>query len=581
MHGFYNKILNIDLSKKEFNTEKIDEKIYTKYLGGKGLASWLLAERNPEGVDPLGSENHLIFATGSVTGGMTWGSSRYGVFTKSPLTGFYAESYSGGRVPEAVSATGFDAIVISGKAKNLSLMEITPDKVIFHNADDLKGKDTFETEKAVKDKYSSKKAKGWKTGVVVVGPAAENGVMFSIIKNDGWRCAGRAGTGTVMGSKNLKAIVFIGDKKRSPHDAAALSKLSKQMAAESKDHPAVHAYKTMGTSQMVTIMNTAGAFPTKYWSKGEAPHWEKISSDALHNQCDVTPHACAKCYLSCGRMTKILQGRHKGLIIEGPEYETIYTFGGLCMIESIEEIAYLNHLCDGLGMDTITAGNLCAFAMRAFEQGCSDYEIHFGDIDKTATLLKLIAEKKEIGKLLSKGIIPTAKAWGMEDEAVHVKGLEPAGYDPRVLKGMGLGYATSDRGACHLRATFYKPELAGLIDPDQIEGKAELFIDFEDRLTLFDSMILCKFFRDIYPWEHLGAIVSASTGIDGSKENLQKIAWAISSKVREFNLREGMGKKDEKLPEAFHKKLEDSGNVITKDEFNILLKEYYSLRRWN
>ncbi len=276
-----------------------------------------------------------------------------------------------------------------------------------------------------------------------------------------------------------------------------------------------------------------------------------------------------------------LHSSHNGLIIEGPEYETIYTFGGLCMIDSIEEIAYLNHLCDGLGMDTITAGNLCAFAMAAFEQGRSDYEIHFGDAEETATLLKLISERKEIGQLLSTGIIPTAKTWGMEDQAVHVKGMEPAGYDPRVLKGIGLGYATSDRGACHLRATFYKPELAGIIDPDQIEGKAKVFVDFEDRLTLFDSMILCKFFRDIYPWELLGTLVSASTGIDGSRENLQKIAQTISSKARQFNLREGMTIEHEKLPAAFYKKLEDSGAVITEDEFGILIKEYYSLREWN
>ncbi|MCK5542683.1 MAG: aldehyde ferredoxin oxidoreductase family protein [Desulfobacterales bacterium] len=581
MYGFYNRILNIDLTKQEFNIQKIDEKIYAKYLGGKGLASWLLAERNPKGVDPLSSANHLIFATGSVTGGMTWGSSRYGVFTKSPLTGFYAESYSGGKVPEAISATGFDAIVIYGKAKDLSLMEITPDKVIFNNADDLKGKDTFETEKAVKDKYFSKKIKKWKTGAVVVGPAAENGVMFSIIKNDGWRCAGRTGTGTVMGSKNLKAIVFSGDKERNPHDAPALSKLNKQLTSESKDHPAVHGFKTMGTSQMVKVMNTAKAFPTKYWTKGEAPHWEKISAEALHNQCDVTPHACAKCYLSCGRMTKVLQGRHKGLIIEGPEYETIYAFGGLCMIDSIEEIAYLNHLCDGFGMDTMTSGNLVAFTMAAFEKGYSDYEIHFGDVDATASLLKLISERKDIGQLLSTGIIPTAKAWGMEDQAVHVKGLEPAGYDPRIFKGIGLGYATSDRGACHLRSTFYKAELAGLIDPGQIEGKAKVFIDFEDRLNLFDTMILCKFYRDIYSWEHLGTIITASTGIDGSKENLQKIAQDVASKVREYNINEGMTKKDERLPGVFHKKLEGSGAVITEDELKILLKEYNSLRKWD
>lgn len=580
MHGFYNQILTIDLSNKNIQVEKIEDKIYSTYLGGKGLASWLLSERNPVEIDPLSKENHLIFATGSATGGLTWGSSRYGVFTKSPLTGLYAESYSGGRVPEAISATGFDAIVIKGCADGLSILEITPDGAVFHDASDFKGKDTFETEDLIKLRYFQKKVKKWKRGAVVIGPAAENGVAFSIIKNDGWRCAGRAGTGTVMGSKNLKAILFSGDKKRIPHDPKALQALSKDLAAESKESPVVHAYKSMGTSQMVKIMNGANAFPTKYWTKGKAPHWEKISADALHNQCRVKPHACAKCFLSCGRMTEIQEGRHKGLIIEGPEYETIYTYGGLCMVDSIEEIVYLNHICDSLGMDTITAGNLVAFTMAAFEQGNTDYEIKFGDADAIAILLKLISERKEIGAILSKGIRYAAKEFKMEDQAVHVKGMEPAGYDPRSLKGMGLAYATSDRGACHLRATFYKPELAGMIDRDQIEGKAELFIDFEDRLTLFDSIILCKFFRDIYPWDLLGELITASTGIDGSPEHLASIARTISTIVRDFNLREGMKSADEELPKPFHIPLDDSKSVITKEESDKLLADYKNIRGW-
>jgi aldehyde:ferredoxin oxidoreductase len=512
-------------------------------------------------------------------GGLVWGASRYGVFTKSPLTDLYAESYSGGRVPEAISVTGFDAILIQGKVDRLSFLEIQPDSVKYHDAFALKGLDTFATEKAVKS-CASNKNKSWKTGAVVIGPAAENGVRFATIKNNGWRCAGRAGTGTVMGSKNLKAILFTGNQRRQPYDKKALLKLTKQLASESKDHPVVHAYKSMGTSQMVKIMNKAGAFPTRYWSKGSAEHWEQISTDALHSRCEVTPNACAKCYLSCGRMTKILKGRHKGLIIEGPEYETIYTFGGLCMVKSIEEIAWLNHICDSLGMDTITAGNIAAFAMKAFEQGNSDYNIQFGDADGISALLQLISGRKNIGATLSKGILYAAKLWGMEDTAVHVKGMEPAGYDPRALKGMGLAYASSDRGACHLRATFYKPELTGMIKPDQIEGKAKLFIDFEDRLTLFDSLILCKFYRDLYPWELLGEIVTNRTGIDGSKDNLSCIAQTITSSVREFNLREGMTKKQEKLPSAFHKPLEDSGAVITETELDKLMQEYKELRKF-
>lgn len=580
MKGFFGQILEIDLHSQSFQVHPVPDRIYQTYLGGKGLASWLLTGKNPPGVDPLSPDNHLIFATGPVTGTAAWGSSRYGVFTKSPLTGFYAESYSGGRVPEAVSATGFDAVVIKGKSTDLTLLEIAPEGVWFHPAGDLKGNDTFETEKKVRERYARHRHNGWKTGVVVVGPAAENGVRFATIKNDGWRCAGRAGTGTVMGSKNIKAILFSGNRKRPLHDAAALVNLSKEMAAESKAHPAVHAYKSMGTSQMVKIMNNVHAFPSQYWSMGRAPHWESISADALHNQCRVVPHACAKCYLSCGRMTTVLNGPHTGLTLEGPEYETIYAFGGLCMIPSIEEIAWLNHLCDGFGMDTITAGNLCAFAMAAHEQGASDYDIRFGDARAAAGLLEKISRREGIGDLLARGIVAAAEEWGLEDKAVHVKGMEPAGYDPRILKGMGLAYATSDRGACHLRATFYKPELAGIVPPDRIEGKAGVFIDFEDRLTLFDAMILCKFYRDLYPWELLGELISACTGMAPGQETLQAIAGAVSLKVREFNIREGMTARHEMLPAPLHDKLTDTGNVITRAELDTMIREYHDLRGW-
>ena len=225
--------------------------------------------------------------------------------------------------------------------------------------------------------------------------------------------------------------------------------------------------------------------------------------------------------------------------------------------------------------------HLCAFAMAAYEQRKSDYPIAFGDARAIEDLLGLIASAQGVGRLLSKGIVHAATAWGMEDKAVHVKGMEPAGYDPRVLKGMGLAYASSDRGACHLRATFYKPELAGMIDKDQIEGKAALFIDFEDRLTLFDSLILCKFYRDLYPWELLGEMIEAATGIDGSQKNLQRIAGNISTLTRQFNLREGMKPEDETLPKAFHTPLEDSGAVITEAEAEMMMTEYRSIRGWD
>ena len=582
MKGFYGRILTVDLSEKNFTITPTDEGVLQRYLGGKGLASHLLFTLNPPGVDPLSSENRLIFATGPVNGSPVWGSSRYGVFTKSPLTGYYLESYSGGKVPEAIDNTGFDAVVITGRSVGPVVLSIQPDTVIFHDAGDLWGLETYAAEDAVLKRFADADAGYKKPGAVVIGPAAENGVRFGIIANDYWRCAGRGGAGTVMGSKNLKAVLFQGDRKRDLHDPDHIAQMAREMGKGAKDNPGAQAYRSMGTTMMVDLLNSAGAFPTRYWSKGVCEHRDAINADALHRQCSVKPHACLKCFMACGRLTTVGRGRHEGLTLEGPEYETIYAFGGLCMVDRIEEILYLNDVCDRLGMDTITAGNLCGLAIEASRRGIIDRRLKYGDVDAIAGLLNDIAHRNGLGDILAQGIQHTAAAWGLEDLAVHVKGMEPPGYDPRVLKGMGLSYASSDRGACHLRATFYKPELAGMIAPEQIEGKAELFVDFEDRLTLFDCLVLCRFYRDQYGWEKLEEIIQAAIGFGLNKKALQQVAASVSNLVRRFNLREGLtSEKDDRLPPHLHQPMEDSGRVITEAELNRLLKDYYRLRGWS
>ena len=578
MYGHYGKILKINLSEKKYWTESLEEEIYDQYLGGKGLASYLLYELNPAGIDPLHPDNCLIFATGPVTGSKIWGGCRYGVFTKSPQTGFYSESYSGGKVPEAIDSTGYDAVVIQGQCSEPAVLEIHPDGVVFHEAGELWGKETYETEDEVINRY---KGSFKKTGTVVIGPASENLVSFGVIKNDKWRSAGRTGVGTVLGAKKVKAIVFEGDRKRPVFNEDEVRNLAKQIAADGKNNPGVAAYKSMGTSQLVKVVNNANAFPTRYWSEGKYDKWENISADALNSRCDVKPNACLKCFMACGRMTTIKEGRHAGLKLEGPEYETIYAFGGLCMIDSIEEIAYLNDICDRVGIDTITAGNLCGFTIEAYRRGKIDYQIDYGEVDAIAELLKMIARREGIGDILARGIKYAAKEWDLEDIAVHVKGMEPAGYDPRVLKGMGLAYATSDRGACHLRATFYKPELTGMIPPDQTEGKAELFLEFEDRLTIFDTLVFCRFYRDLYLWDTLGEIIHALTGVDSSKEALRARAASIATIIRRFNLREGLKPEDEWLPKSLFQKLEKTGHEIKAEELEYMLKDYYKLHGWN
>jgi aldehyde:ferredoxin oxidoreductase len=285
--------------------------------------------------------------------------------------------------------------------------------------------------------------------------------------------------------------------------------------------------------------------------------------------------------MACGKLSEVKQGRHQGLRIRGPEYETIYAFGGLCMVNSIEEIIYLNDLCDRLGMDTITAGNMAAFAIEASKRKKIKEKLVYGDADGIADLLTKIAYRKGSGRILSEGVRHAAEVWKMEDQAIHVKGLEPAGFDPRVLKGMGLAYATSDRGACHLRATFYKSELSGQIDPGRVKGKAKLFVDYEDKMTLFDALILCRFYRDLITWKDLQEIVRSVCGVPMTKKGLKRIASAITNLARTFNQREGVTPKEDKLPRRFFREvLQGTEKAMAPEDLDIMLKEYYKLRGW-
>ena len=581
MYGFFNRILKIDLSNQSSDIEDIPDRVLARGLGGKGLSTHLLLKFNPPNVDPLSPENHLIFATGPVTGSKILGSCRFGVYSKSPLTGFYGESYSGGWVPEAISRTGFDAIVISGNAPGPVVLEISENDLTFHPANDLWGEETYDAEKEIIERWGTQKRGMHKSGAVVIGPAGERQVRFSNIKNDQWRSAGRTGMGAVMGSKNLKGIVFNGTLMRTPAYPEDLDRFVQLIKERGKKDKGVHAYKTLGTPMMVDIMNQAGAFPTQYWSKGMYGQREKINATAMQERCAVRPHGCLRCMMACGKLSTVKSGPHAGLTIEGPEYETLFAFGGLCMIDEIEEIVYLNDLCDRLGMDTITAGNLCAFAIEAAKRGRIKEKLEYGNAKQVAGLLQMIAAREGIGNTLAEGIIPASKAFDLEELAIHVKGMEPAGYDPRRLKGMGLGYAVSDRGACHLRATFYKAELSGICPPDQIEGKAEIFLDFEDRLNIFDTLILCRFYRDLYPWTELQEIIRCTVGLELSEKELRCLSSNIMDDTRRFNIQEGLTLKDDTLPKRFYDDPLESGEKISEAQLLKMRADYYRLRGWN
>lgn len=416
---------------------------------------------------------------------------------------------------------------------------------------------------------------------IAIGPAGKNLVLFSGVGNDRGHLAARTGMGAVMGSKRLKGLAFSGTAQRPVFDPRGVQEFSRDLRDRARDDAGVAAYRELGTPMVVAIANTAGAFPSYYWSRGRVPFWEEISAEALVNRFQPAHRTCESCFIACRKLSTVRDGQHAGLTVDGPEYETIFAFGGLCAIEDLADIAYLNVLCDRLGLDTITAGNVAGFAIEASRRGALDVKLDYGDVEGVAALLLAIATREGIGAVLSKGVRAAGEELGLEDLAVHVKGLEPPGYDPRALKGMGLAYAVSDRGACHLRATVYKAEFSGWAEPHSIEGKAALVVDFEDRHTVFDTLIFCRFYRDLLGWEELSAVVQLLTGLEMDRSRLEAISGRIADRIRAYNLREGVKASDDTLPRRLLvEPLLSDGQQLTEDQLDSMVRDYYEIRKW-
>jgi len=578
MNGFYGKLLRINLTEQTVHEESIPEEVLRQYLGGKGLSAYYLYQELPARLDPYSPDNKLMFATGPVADTTFPAASRYGVYAKSPLTGLFGESYAGGHTAPAMKRTGFDAFIIEGAASKPVYLHISDRGVEFEDASDLWGKDTYSTEDALLHKVNVKGAQA-----VVIGVAGENLVNYACIKNNYWRTAGRTGMGAVMGSKKLKGVVFSGSQKAPLADEEMLQNYVKEFNQTHRDTPRTKNMQKRGTPYMVTATNQAHAFPTRYWAEGSFDKWQSISSDSMLERMEVKPKACARCFLACGKLSKVTRGRHQGLVLEGPEYETLYALGGICCIDQIEEVVYLNDLCDRLGVDTITGGNMAAFAIEAGKRGKLEGMPGYGDAEGIARLIEQIARKEGPGELLSRGIKPAARELGLEELAVHVKGMEPAGYDPRALPGMSLGYAVSNRGACHLRSSFYMGELRGDIPREMVEGKARLFLNYENTNAIQDSMIMCRFYGPFMDWDDYHTIIKATTGMDLYKDDFYAMAGRVTTLTRRFNLREGMTKEDDTIPARFfHEPVGPDKNLVNREEdLETMIQEYYQLHGWD
>jgi aldehyde:ferredoxin oxidoreductase len=572
MKGFFNRLLRIHLDEKSYRYEEIPDSILAATLGGKGLGAHLLLAENPRGVSPLSPDNRFIIAVGPLTGTSMWSQSRFAVFAKSPATGGYGESYCGGSLAPKIKGCGVDVVILQGACDALSYVRVDENGVTFHDAAALRGAETFTAERAITE------ACGPGNGAMVIGPAGESGSRFACIKSDTWRSLGRGGLGAVLGSKRLKGIAFAGTRKAEIADEALLKQVIRSVAEKGKGSPITEMYQNRGTPNQVKVTNSQQCFPTRYWSSGHFEHWQNLSADYMQQHFEVKRHGCPNCFLHCTKLSRVREGRHAGLELEGPEYETIYALGGLNCIDSLEEVAFLNDLCDRLGLDTMSAGNVTAFAVEACRRGRSSFAIDYNQPDRAAELLRLVAHRQGAGELFANGVKAAAERLGLEDLAVHVKGLEPGGFEPRVLKGMGLSYATSARGACHLRGTFYKAELSGEIEKEQIAGKALLHIDYEDRAALFDSLILCRFFRDFIKWEELELIIRASTGMSLDKTGLEVLANRITQMTREYNRREGLGDSADTLPERFFREKTEEGFGMSRADLQLMVGEYNAIR---
>ena len=571
-------LLRVDLTTGAITEETIPRELITQYIGGKGVGTYLLTQEVGPSVDPMSPQNKLIFTLGPASGTSMFGTNRYALYFVSPLTGGYCECYSGGNLTPQFARTGYRVVIVQGASPVPVYLEISEKGATIHPADDVWGLDTFEAEEKLIAKTGVPKAQA-----CVIGPAGENLLRFACIENNKWHSLGRGGPGAVMGSKKLKGLVFHGEKPTEVARPEAFKALIKDMATRGRDDPGVAAYRRGGTVNMVRTLNNANTFPTRYWTKGRLEDFEPLTVEYMREHFDSVNGTCPPCIMQCLKLNTVPEGhRHAGLQIEGPEYETIYVFGGLCEIVDFGEIMYLNDLCDRFGIDTMTAGNLCGLAIEASRRGIIDLGLDFGDAQGVADFLMMMINRQGIGDLFAEGILRVEEELDLKDVAVHVKGMEPAGYDPRKLKGMGLTFVTAARGACHLRTTFYKAELAGLIEPVATDGKAAMLVEWEDRLCIMDTLIYCRFYRDMVQLPYLTDVVNAAIGTDYSPEQVKAIGADIIKMTHDFNAARGIGYAQEHLPkwitskpQADHPELS-----VSEQEMDGMVRDYYAVRGW-
>ena len=573
--GYFGRALLVDAGTGAATALPLSDDLLRAYIGGVGLGAWLMHRLAPPGVDPLAPEAPLAFVFSPLVGTPLTTSAKFAVVAKSPLTGMLNDALSSSHFAISGKLTGNDAIVIRGACRQLSALLVDGDSVRLVDAADLSGLPAAEAERRLRDRLG----RGWR--IAAIGPAGECGVRYATVSHDG-RHAGRGGLGAVLGAKRLKAVAVRAGAKVASADPQAVLGAARDLRTRSFG-PATAKYRELGTLANLLAFNAISTLPTRNFQTATFAEAPQLAAEELAQLRTVTRNSCASCTIGCEHIYKAKGGKQARV-----EYENVFALGPMCGVSDPDAVLAASGRCDELGLDTISAGGTIAWAMECAERGLIDAPwLRFGDADAVIRALDEIGARRGLGDLLAEGTRRAAErvGGGSAAFALHVKGLELPGYEPRTLQGMALGLAVNARGADHNRSGAYEADLSG--DYDRMAGgDAQIAgaIETEDRAAVMDSLILCKFLRGVFtePFDEWAALLSAVTGWDTDGAELRQTARRIVLAKRAFNIREGWQPEDDWLPERLLTEpiAVASGRVasLTPGRLRGMIDSYYAAR---
>ena len=581
--AYYEKIARIDLTTGQIKVEPLDMELAHKFIGGRGLGTKILYDEGVATVDPLSPENKLVYITGPMTGAQAPSTGRYMVCTKSPLTGMIACSNSGGIWGAKLKYAGWDAIIVEGKAPQWTYITIDDDKIQLHDASAYVGMKSEAMDEALREKY------GKEASVLNIGPAGEKQVLLAAIMNDKDRAAGRSGVGAVMGSKNLKAIVGKASRKNLDNiaDVDALKAAAKRSMDILKANPVTGAgLRQLGTAVLVNIINNIGAFPTYNWQGSYYEKGEDISGEALAEKYLVRAGACHRCPIACGRVVKV-----GDKVVGGPEDEPQWAYGANMDNNDLASINEANMWCNEYGLDAISVPCTIAAAMELYQRGaikeedCAGAPLEWGNTHALIEWTKRMGDPKtELDWLMSSGSARLCEAYGMPEVSMSVKKQEMPAYDARGVQGIGITYATSNRGGCHVRGYTIAPEVVGLpvqLDRTVTNEKAFWSKTFQDLTAVIDSMGLCLFTSFALGAPEYTKLLNAACGTEYTPEDVLEIGERIYNIERMFNKAAGMKPEDDRLPKRLLEEPIPAGpSKGLVSQLPVTLPEYYKVRGW-